>query len=557
MLRRCSAVLFLAGILHPAVGHPQEGVEPSLPDLSGVPAPLLEEFEPTVRSQLATTRDAVESAVAGERGAEASRAFATLCLVYLRYELMSAAEPCLEQLRALEPQDHRWPYYQSILYDRNGLFDRALASAEAALELHRDDLPTLIRTARLRYRTGNLAAAQAGYRAVLALDPTSSAAFYGRGRLAADRGDARAAIDDFERALAGQPPGTIIHHHLGMAYRALGDFERARAELTRNRQLAVVFPDPLGSQLGRLGVSREEIFKGGVMAARDGRPQDAARAFREVLAAVPEDADAHYNLARALIDLDDLPTAETHLRRAVAARKYPAAHYNLSILLGRTGRVDEAAEALDRAIDADPENLEWRVMRARLVAQGGDLPRAIESLDEIVTLDPGLPAARRALGAMLMAQGAHRRAVDTYRELVTLVPNDPEGRIGLGLSLLRSGDVREALATLEAAIVLLPEEVELRHLLARLLASSPDTSLRDGQRALALAEPVVELQLTLDHAETLAMALAEVGRYEEAAAWQQRVLREENRSGGAVVEEQQRRLELYRSGRAYHAEWSL
>ena len=182
MPRGCSVLILLAGVLHPAIGQPQEGVEPDLPDLSRVPAPLLEEFEPTVRSQLATSRDAVAAAVGDGRVVAASTAFATLCLVYLRYELMSAAEPCLEQLRILEPQDHRWPYYQSILYDRDGLFDRALASAEAALGLRRDDLPTWIRTARLRSRTGDLAAAEAGYREVLARDPASSAALYGRGR---------------------------------------------------------------------------------------------------------------------------------------------------------------------------------------------------------------------------------------------------------------------------------------------------------------------------------------------------------------------------------------
>jgi hypothetical protein len=67
----------------------------------------------------------------------------------------------------------------------------------------------------------------------------------------------------------------------------------------------------------------------------------------------------------------------------------------------------------------------------------------------------------------------------------------------------------------------------------RFLAGSPDPSLRDGERALALIEPLVEVQPTAAHVETLAMALAELGRCDEAATWQQRVVDAHRQAGDA------------------------
>ena len=50
------------------------------------------------------------------------------------------------------------------------------------------------------------------------------------------------------------------------------------------------------------------------------------------------------------------------------------------------------------------------------------------------------------------------------------------------------------------------------HGLARLLATSPDDHVRDGQRAMTLVQDLVKQGRTLELGETLAMALAELGQ---------------------------------------------
>ncbi|MEE2777923.1 MAG: tetratricopeptide repeat protein [Acidobacteriota bacterium] len=529
--------------------------EPPPLDLSAIPVPLAEEFEPTVRAQLASVRRDTETAL--RDGDDPTAALSTMCMVYLRYELMGAAEPCFAQLRRRSTDQPQWPYYESVMFERDGLFHRALTSARRALELSGPDLATLLRIANLEYRTGEREAAGRTYGEALDLSPSSSAGLFGLGRIAADAGLLPDAVRFYEDALVGQPEGSVIHYHLGMAYRRLGHMDQARAELAKSRRVEVTFPDPLHDRLSRLGRSREEIFEAGLRASREGRTESAAAAFRGVLADSPDDADAHFNLARALIELDEFDAAETHLRRATELKDYPQAHFNLSVLYGRTNRLHEARAALDLAVATDPENLPWRVMHARFIAQGGELDRAIASLEEIAALDPGLPEAPRALGAMLAATGQQERAAETYSILVELAPTDAEGRIGLALSRLRMGDYEAAHRGLVDATRLVPDNLALRHLQARLLASCPRPELRDGARAVELAREVVSVELTLDHAETLAMALAEVGDFDQALSWQERVTAEYDRDGRTSPPATLERLESYRKGLPFHGDWDL
>lgn len=87
--------------------------------------------------------------------------------------------------------------------------------------------------------------------------------------------------------------------------------------------------------------------------------------------------------------------------------------------------------------------------------------------------------------------------------------------------MVEQGRNREAIQVLEQAHDGLPSNGRIAHALARMLAGAPDPTLRDGARALPLALQVYQARPTPGHAQTLAMAHAEVGDCAEAARWQQ------------------------------------
>jgi tetratricopeptide (TPR) repeat protein len=300
-----------------------------------------------------------------------------------------------------------------------------------------------------------------------------------------------------------------------------------------------------------------------VDARRRGRPDLAIGIFEQILESDPDYAEAHYNLARALIEVDRLPAAEAHLRRAIEIRPdFADAQFNLAVTLGRRGATDEAAEHLERAAELDPEDFPTRVLWARLLAQRGQSERAIAELERVMALDAATPGARAALVAIeadfareLARRGDFAPAAERFVRLVELSPDDPQAHLGRGMTLVLAGSYRSAREALEASLERLPNHPALADLLARLLATCPDAGVRDGARAVVLAQRVVATEPGLDHQETLAMALAEAGRWEEAVALQRRVLAEEEASTGATSVRRERRLALYERREPVRAPW--
>lgn len=530
----------------------------ALLSLDAVPEPTLDHLDPEQREQLAADRTAAASALADaatdEQAQHAANIFGDLCLQYLHHELHGAAAVCLAQLRLLAPNDFQWTYYELLLHDATGNLERARLAARAALALRPDDTPTLIRAGDLHLDAGDLDAAAAAYARALEVRPESAAARFGLGRVAMDRDETGQAIAAFEQVLASQPEGSVVHHHLGMALRADGDATRARAELARNRQVPIAIVDPLRDRLQIYGLKTEARFDRAVRAARSGRNDEAIVLYRELLAEDDGDPEVHFNLARSLIETGDQAGAEEHLRRAIEENPaHGAAHFNLALLLGRTGRTGEGASHLERAADIDPENLQWRMMRAQARADAGNVSGARSELEEIVRLDPGAIEAHRLLAAMLLEAGEPARAADHLEALAALTPDDVRVHFNLGLTRFGTGQFATAREALETALERFAGDLAVRHLLARLLATSPDAAVRDGERAVELARSVVDEQPALDHLETLAMAMAEAGRFAEAVSWQQRALDRERETSSANSPQRLERLRLYQAGQPLRA----
>jgi hypothetical protein len=96
----------------------------------------------------------------------------------------------------------------------------------------------------------------------------------------------------------------------------------------------------------------------------------------------------------------------------------------------------------------------------------------------------------------------------------------------------------------------------LAHTAARLRAACPDDSVRDGAAALPLAQTVFRTYQCIEHAETLAMAFAETGKYGEARKWQKQAIdaaMSENR--GDVMPRLKKNLALYEMGKPCREPW--
>jgi len=125
----------------------------------------------------------------------------------------------------------------------------------------------------------------------------------------------------------------------------------------------------------------------------------------------------------------------------------------------------------------------------------------------------------------------------------------------LGNWLLDRGKQAEAEMHYHEALRLNPDFTDALNNLAWLLATCPDASVRNGARAVPLAEHacvLTEYKQTI-YVGTLAAAYAEAGRFDDAIATAEKAVRlAEQNHELELLQKNRELLELYRAHRAYH-----
>jgi tetratricopeptide (TPR) repeat protein len=121
-----------------------------------------------------------------------------------------------------------------------------------------------------------------------------------------------------------------------------------------------------------------------------------------------------------------------------------------------------------------------------------------------------------------------------------------DAAFGYAMTLVRLRRYREARDRLASALKSYPADPVFSYALARLLAAAPDVEVRNGAQAKALVDELLKTERSIDVGATAAMALAELGEYEQAAALQRDVIATARSAGlHDVVRHLKDNLKLY------------
>src|SRR6202521_757107 len=244
-------------------------------------------MEPAVRQQIEAAYGSVATAPTLP-AAEAAAAFGEAGKTFLLYSLSESALPCFENATALAPKDVRWAYFAGIAARLRGELDRAGDHFRQALALQSPFPAALVRLGEVEILRDDLESAKRAYTAALA-SPDAAAAHFGLGRVALLRGDARLAAEHFEATLAAQPAASIVHSQLAIAYRRLGQVDKAAAQAAARGEGVVRFADTLMSQLEGANASNANRITLALRALQEGRFAAAAEALRQAAAVDPRD----------------------------------------------------------------------------------------------------------------------------------------------------------------------------------------------------------------------------------------------------------------------------
>jgi tetratricopeptide (TPR) repeat protein len=189
--------------------------------------------------------------------------------------------------------------------------------------------------------------------------------------------------------------------------------------------------------------------------------------------------------------------------------------------------------------------------------ESGEHRQAIESFTSAVKSEPAYVDARLELANALRRSGQLEASLSEYERVSRIDPGAVKARFGYAAALIRLKRYQEAGARLSEAMDLYPNEPSFARVAARLFAAAPDNRVRDGRRALTIAQALVNRQpRTIELAETLAMASAEAGQYGDAIRWQREAIEAAERTGrGDMMKRLAGNLELYQTGRPCRTPW--
>lgn len=257
------------------------------------------------------------------------------------------------------------------------------------------------------------------------------------GRAYADTGKPDSARWAYEQAIAADSSSPTAYMWLGQLYEDAGDFTEA---LSYSEQGIALDPDNLNY-----------AYVYGVQHLRNGELEAAAEILTRVADGIPWHYPAHYNLGQALNGLGQTERGAQYLARA-------------DTLLALQRDVELWVERI-KANSMEP--LLW-VQYGESLHRSGRMEEAIEALTVAISLRPGWLELHNNVANLYLATGDTTMALERYEALLQLAPSQPDVWLNLGTLHALSGNYEEARAAWETVLRHAPDHEEAIYYLAQL-----------------------------------------------------------------------------------------
>lgn len=195
------------------------------------------------------------------------------------------------------------------------------------------------------------------------------------------------------------------------------------------------------------------------------------------------------------------------------------AYLNLGSALEREGQVAKAMDAIRKALAIQTNRAQTHNNLANLLSQTGHPDEALAEYQAALRINPNYVPAHENLGTLFVNLGQFEDAMSQYAEAARLDPTDWRAPYFMGKTLLRQGRDVEAVSHFQQALRIDPRNFQVLSFLVQVLASDENPKVRDGQTAFRMASQAITLTKGTQPAalDLMAMAFAEIGRFDDAA----------------------------------------
>jgi tetratricopeptide (TPR) repeat protein len=294
------------------------------------------------------------------------------------------------------------------------------------------------------------------------------------------------AIQRFQTVASLQPEFVAVLVNLGNIYLELNRLDDARSSFTSALQKETNNP-AAHYGLGQVALSKRSYA-------------EAVEHFEKALALAPDANRIHYALAMAYRGLRNPEKTKFHLAqqgtvgvrvadplmdRLQALVQGARVHLVRGKMALEAKRYEEAATELRKALAAEPDSIPAHINLGAALSQLGDLKGAAEQFEKALLIDPNNLNAHYNLAVLLANDKQHTQAIVHLQKVSLLNLNDFGARFFLAQQLLHANRADEALKT---------------------------------------AESLYSTTGSLQHGALVGSALAQLGRCDQAAEWQRKLI---------------------------------
>lgn len=364
------------------------------------------------------------------------------------------AKNAAERVLAQRPQDPSALVVLAKVALMEGQLDKAeslIARAEA-LGITPE---TLLMRANLAGQRGQLEAAAAAFRQVLAREPKRAEAHFGLGLVLFKQGKEAEALASLKEAVRQNPQHTVFVYRLGQVQLEMGRIDEGIQTLARACTLQHGFLPPYLSLIEAL--------------VDQGRTLDARRVLTEALSKFPSHPRLLARLTALSLGMGSMQVSYRAASALAAQRpKDPQAQANLALLLLLRGQHEDALRLCRTMDNLGLATADLKILEA--TAHEAHEPPAYDAAEaayeEAMGMDPEGWKAPSNLGQLLMRRPGEPpeqhmpRAITVLEEAVRRKPEQPEPHLNLALAYTRTGNKAQARAQAQKVLDTQPPAAE-------------------------------------------------------------------------------------------------
>ena len=414
---------------------------------------------------------------------------AKLATAYHRYKKLEKADEWFQKAikSAGENAPAAWYIALGQIQNERGHLEQARRYYLVAVQLYPDATAAYNNLGHVLLKLNRLDEADAVFREALTQEGTLASAAFGRGEVAAKRGQFAVARDFYQRAIRHTPHVPGFHKALADVLSQLGDKSGAENALTRYRRTlaegylrqAHRWLEEQQTQralaLLRQAVEADATF---IPALKDyayvqmqlGRLEEAKQTYHRVLTVEPASRQALLHLGRIEAKLGNRAAAEPHFLALIREEPdFMETYVQLAQLREASDDLESAEDTLTLGIRQGPTWAPGYWWRGQLRRKRGDAIGAESDFRKAIHLAPNAPFPKNALALLFAEECKNLDEALRLAETSVALDGRPAHRATLALVYYRLNRIADARREIEAAAAQAPENQHILKIRSEIL----------------------------------------------------------------------------------------